>query len=42
VKKAAAYTTHAHGGAGAIREVAELILKAKGIWEEILRTYELA
>ena len=28
------YVTHAHGGAGAAREVIELILKAQGRWEE--------
>lgn len=35
VKLAAHYVTKAHGGKGAIREVIELILKAKGIWEEM-------
>jgi 3-deoxy-D-manno-octulosonate 8-phosphate phosphatase KdsC-like HAD superfamily phosphatase len=28
------------GGSGAVREVVELILKAQGYWEEILRKYE--
>jgi 3-deoxy-D-manno-octulosonate 8-phosphate phosphatase (KDO 8-P phosphatase) len=36
VKKAAHYTTRAHAGRGAIREAVELILKSKGIWEEMI------
>jgi 3-deoxy-D-manno-octulosonate 8-phosphate phosphatase (KDO 8-P phosphatase) len=36
VKKAAHYTTKAVAGRGAIRETVELILKAKGIWEEMI------
>ena len=36
VKLAAHYITKAHGGKGAIREVIELILKARGIWEELI------
>jgi 3-deoxy-D-manno-octulosonate 8-phosphate phosphatase (KDO 8-P phosphatase) len=36
VKKAAHYTTAAHAGRGAIREAIEVILKAKGIWEEMI------
>jgi 3-deoxy-D-manno-octulosonate 8-phosphate phosphatase (KDO 8-P phosphatase) len=36
VKKAAHYVTKARGGHGAIRETVELILKAKGIWEEMI------
>ena len=35
-KKAAHYTTRAEGGAGAIREAVELILKSKGIWEAMI------
>lgn len=34
VKRVAHYTTQAHAGHGAIREVVELILKSKGIWEK--------
>jgi 3-deoxy-D-manno-octulosonate 8-phosphate phosphatase (KDO 8-P phosphatase) len=41
VKAAAHYVTHASGGAGAIREVVELLLKAQNRWVEILRHYEL-
>lgn len=36
VKKAAHYTTKAVAGRGAIREVVELILKAKGVWESMI------
>jgi 3-deoxy-D-manno-octulosonate 8-phosphate phosphatase (KDO 8-P phosphatase) len=36
VKKIAHYTTKAHGGKGAIREAIELILKSKGIWDELI------
>ena len=36
VKKAAHYTTQAHAGHGAIREAVEVILKSKGIWEEMI------
>ncbi len=40
VKRAAHYVTKASGGRGAIREVAELLLRAQGHWPEILRKYE--
>jgi 3-deoxy-D-manno-octulosonate 8-phosphate phosphatase (KDO 8-P phosphatase) len=36
VKKIAHYTTTAVGGKGAARETVELILKSKGIWEEMI------
>jgi 3-deoxy-D-manno-octulosonate 8-phosphate phosphatase (KDO 8-P phosphatase) len=36
VKKIAHYTTRAHAGRGAVREAVELILKAKGVWEEMI------
>lgn len=36
VKQAAHYTTKALAGHGAIREAVELILKSKGIWEEMI------
>ncbi len=39
VEKAAEYVTKARGGEGAVREVAEAILKAQGRWEEILGGY---
>ena len=42
VKQEAHYVTHAVGGSGAVREVVELILKAQGCWEEILKKYEIS
>jgi 3-deoxy-D-manno-octulosonate 8-phosphate phosphatase (KDO 8-P phosphatase) len=36
VKRVAHYTTKAVGGRGAAREVVELILKSKGIWEKMI------
>ncbi len=41
VKQAADFVTELSGGAGAVREVVELILKSNGRWEEILAKYEL-
>lgn len=41
IKQAASYITLKHGGRGAVREVTELILKAQGKWEEILRIYDI-
>ncbi len=41
VKAAAHYVTQAAGGEGAVREVVELILKAQGHWQEILKRYEV-
>ncbi|GAB4350484.1 MAG: HAD hydrolase family protein [Gammaproteobacteria bacterium] len=37
VRDAAVYVTKARGGYGAVREVAELILKTQGMWEKILQ-----
>lgn len=39
VKKAARYVTKARGGEGALREVAELILKARGSWTRLARGF---
>jgi len=36
VKRSAHYTTVRHGGKGAARELVELILKCKGIWDEMI------
>src|ERR1700674_4504316 len=36
VKRAAHYVTKATGGKGAERELVELILKSKGVWEEMI------
>jgi 3-deoxy-D-manno-octulosonate 8-phosphate phosphatase (KDO 8-P phosphatase) len=41
VKQEAHYITAAPGGEGAVREVVELILKARGHWPEILQHYEI-
>ena len=42
VKAAAHLVTAAAGGEGAVREVAELLLRAQGKWPEILKKYEIA
>ena len=41
VKRIAAYVTVKQGGRGAVRELAELILKAQGKWETAVRHYEI-
>lgn len=33
------YVTHARGGCGAVREAIELILKAQGLWERVVKKY---
>jgi 3-deoxy-D-manno-octulosonate 8-phosphate phosphatase (KDO 8-P phosphatase) len=38
-KQFAAYITQAPGGRGAIREVAEMILKAQGLWDTLMERY---
>jgi 3-deoxy-D-manno-octulosonate 8-phosphate phosphatase (KDO 8-P phosphatase) len=39
VKAAAHYTTQRAGGDGAVREVIEMILKARGLWESSIAKY---
>jgi 3-deoxy-D-manno-octulosonate 8-phosphate phosphatase (KDO 8-P phosphatase) len=39
IKRAALYVTQKDGGRGAVREVAELILKSKGLWNKALSIY---
>ena len=39
VRDVAALVTSAAGGHGAVREVAELILKAQGKWDNVMRRY---
>jgi 3-deoxy-D-manno-octulosonate 8-phosphate phosphatase (KDO 8-P phosphatase) len=39
VKAVASYVTRAPGGHGAVREVAEALLKARGMWPDILQRY---
>lgn len=41
VKRAAHHVTQGSGGAGAIREVCELLLEAHGRWADILKKYEV-
>ena len=38
-KKHAHYVTHANGGAGAVRETIELILKAQNRWDDLISAY---
>ena len=42
VKRSAMHVTQAAGGQGAVREVAEMLLKAQGHWADLLRKYEIA
>lgn len=41
VKRSAMAVTDVPGGQGAVREVIELILKARGVWPELLKKYEV-
>ncbi|HEX8985085.1 MAG TPA: HAD hydrolase family protein [Bryobacteraceae bacterium] len=41
VKQCAHMVTAASGGSGAVREVCELLLKAQGLWDGLLRKYEI-
>ncbi|MBN1913285.1 MAG: HAD-IIIA family hydrolase [Candidatus Omnitrophica bacterium] len=41
IKQAAHYITLKFGGRGAVREVAELILKSQGKWEGCVKPYDL-
>jgi 3-deoxy-D-manno-octulosonate 8-phosphate phosphatase (KDO 8-P phosphatase) len=41
VKKCVDYITHNSGGAGAVREVCEMILEAQDKWGDIVTRYEL-
>ncbi len=40
VKKHASYVTSGKGGEGAVREVAESILKARGLWKPLLQKFD--
>lgn len=40
VKKAAHMVTTQPGGSGAVREAIEMILQAKGLWDDLLKKYE--
>jgi 3-deoxy-D-manno-octulosonate 8-phosphate phosphatase (KDO 8-P phosphatase) len=39
VKAIAAYSTGVAGGHGAVREIAEVILRARGVWADLLHDY---
>lgn len=41
VKHSAHAVTAASGGSGAVREVIEVMLKARGVWDELLKKYEV-
>ncbi len=41
LKQVASYITIREGGRGAVREVAELILKSKGQWQEVVGLYDV-
>lgn len=41
VKRCAHHITTAGGGAGAVREMAEILLKAQGFWDGLLKKYEV-
>ena len=40
VKRVCHYVTQRPGGKGAVRETIEIILKAKGLWDQILHRYQ--
>ena len=40
VKQVSHHVTHHPGGRGAVREVIEIILKAKGLWEQVMQRYQ--
>lgn len=41
VKRVANAITSADGGRGAVREVIEVLLKSRGVWEDLLKKYEV-
>ena len=41
VKECCHYVTSRPGGKGAVREAITLILKAKGLWDQVLKTYQV-
>jgi|SRR5579875_1543968 len=41
VKRSASAITGAPGGSGAVRDVVELLLKARGVWDQLLKKYEV-
>jgi 3-deoxy-D-manno-octulosonate 8-phosphate phosphatase (KDO 8-P phosphatase) len=41
IKQAASYITLRQGGRGAVREVAELVLKSQGKWDQVVKAYDV-
>jgi len=41
IKAVSHYVTSRPGGRGAVREVIDLILKAKGLWDEVVKPYQV-
>jgi 3-deoxy-D-manno-octulosonate 8-phosphate phosphatase (KDO 8-P phosphatase) len=41
VKRCANAVTGFRGGSGAVREVIELLLKSRGVWDDLLIKYEV-
>ncbi|HOW42127.1 MAG TPA: HAD-IIIA family hydrolase [Candidatus Omnitrophota bacterium] len=41
IKQAACYVTARPGGRGAVREVGEMILKAQGVWDALVKEYDV-
>ena len=41
VKQISHYVTQRPGGRGAVREVIDLILKTKGLWDQVMQRYQL-
>jgi 3-deoxy-D-manno-octulosonate 8-phosphate phosphatase (KDO 8-P phosphatase) len=39
IKSISHYITQKYGGKGAVRELAEIILKSQGLWEEVISVY---
>jgi 3-deoxy-D-manno-octulosonate 8-phosphate phosphatase (KDO 8-P phosphatase) len=39
VRAVASYVTRASGGHGAVREIADALLRARGVWDEIMERY---
>jgi 3-deoxy-D-manno-octulosonate 8-phosphate phosphatase KdsC-like HAD superfamily phosphatase len=42
VRQSAAHVTRLGGGQGAVRELVEDLLKAKGRWDDLIRKYQIA
>ncbi|MBL9092500.1 MAG: HAD hydrolase family protein [Planctomycetaceae bacterium] len=40
VRQAAEYVTTTHGGAGAVREVIELVLRSQQRWDDVIHAYQ--